>query len=215
MQVVALCLAAFGGLTLLLALSRGLAGRRWPSAGHALLGVSLLTGAALLWPVATELATYQDLRSTGRIAQVHCERTGSRSHRVTLTRMPGGQMQVFEVSGDEWRLDARTLTWRGLAVDLGLQPMYRLDRLSTRYSSTAKPGEAPPSSYRLSEETGEDVWAQVSTGARWSGRAVAQHAFSAWQPLAQGARYDLWFDSAGLQVGPANQAAIDALQARR
>jgi hypothetical protein len=214
MRAVAYFLAGSGGLTLLLALSRGLAGRRRASLGHALLGALLIAGAALLWPVAANLGTYQALRPGAAVAQVFCERTGSRSHRLTLTRLPGGRMQVFEVAGDEWRMDTRTLAWRGLAVELGLGPVFRLDRLSTRYLSATGPGDASPSSYRLSDEVGEDVWAQARTGSRWSRYAVAEHAYGPWSPLAQRARYELWFDATGLHVRPVNEAASGALQPR-
>jgi hypothetical protein len=214
MEAVAYFLAGSGGLTLLVALSRALAGRRTASLGHGVLGALLIAGAALLWPAAANLGTYQALRPGAAVAQVFCERTGSHSHRLTLTRLPGGRMQVFEVAGDEWRMDMRTLAWRGLAVEVGLNPVFRLDRLSTRYLSTATPGDASPSSYRLSDEVGEDIWAQARTGSRWSRYAAAEHVDGPWSPLAPRARYELWFDATGLHVRPANEAAADALRPR-
>jgi hypothetical protein len=39
-------------------------------------------------------------------------------------------MQVFDVRGAAWRLDARTLTWRGWALGLAGDPRYQLDRLT-------------------------------------------------------------------------------------
>jgi hypothetical protein len=215
MQALAYFLAVMGAVTLLLALSRGLAGRRLASAGHGLLGSALIGLAALIWPVAANLGTYQSWRPGTAVAQVFCERTGPRSHRITLTRWPGGHMQVFEVAGDEWRLDTRRLDWQGMVVDLGARPLYRLDRLSTRYVSAAGPGAAAPSSYPLSDEIGEDVWARARTGSQWSRHALAGHAFSPWLALAPRARYELWFSATGLQVRAANEAAASALQPRR
>jgi len=214
MQAVAIVLACFGALTLLVALSRWLAGRRWASAGHLGLAALLLTIAVPLQPVASNLATYQPRHIDRPVAQVFCERTASRTHRITLTRLPEGRMQVFEVTGDEWRLDARTLTWRGRAVDLGLQPGFRLNRLSTRFLRTTEPAGSSPSSYALSEEIGEDVWAQARTGTHWARYAVADHAYGPWRPLAQGARYEIWLDATGLQARPVNEAAATALQQR-
>src|SRR6185369_4724481 len=79
------------------------------------------------------LRTYERLLPRkALVAQVYCERAGTRGYRVTLTRMPNGRMQVFEMAGDEWQLDARTLVWRGRAAELGLQSGYRLDRLTAR-----------------------------------------------------------------------------------
>jgi hypothetical protein len=214
MQAVTIVLACFGGLVLLLALSRWLAGRRWACAGHLALALTLLLGAAWLQPVAANLATYQPWHAEAPVAQVHCERTSSRSYRVTLTRLPDGRMQVFEVAGDEWRIEARTLTWQGRAVDLGLRPGFRLDRLSTRFVRAAGPGEAAPSSYLLSEEQGEDVWAQARTGTVWSQYAVAEHALAPWLPLGDGARYELQFEKGGLVGRAINEAAAKALAAQ-
>jgi hypothetical protein len=214
MQAVVIVLACFGGLTLLVALSRWLAGRRWAAAGNLALAALLIAVAVLLQPVASNLATYQPRRIDRPVAQVFCERTASRTHRITLTHLPDGRMQVFEVTGDEWRLDARTLAWRGPAVDLGLKPGFRLDRLSTRFLRTTEPAGSSPSSYALSEETGEDVWAQARTGTLWARYAVADHAYGPWRPLAQGARYEVGFDAAGLQARPLNDAAATALQQR-
>jgi len=215
MKAVALILACFGGLTALLALSRWLAGRRWAAAGHLVLAALVITGAVQLWSVAADLATYGRLRPNQPVAQVACERTGSRTFRLTLTRLPTGRMQVFEIAGDQWRLEARTLAWRRQASALGLEPRFRLERLSTRFVRIPDPLSAPPSSYALAQASGDDLWAQARTGARWADYAVAGHAYGPWQPLAQGARFELWFDAAGLHARAANEAAANALAARR
>lgn len=213
MQVVTLALACFGIVVLLLALSRWLAHRRWASVGHLVLALALLLSAAWIRPVAANLATY-DVRLAQRpVAQIYCERTSSRSYRVTLTRLPGGHMQVFEVLGDEWRIDARTLDWRGPAVDLGLRASYRLDRLSTRFVREPE-SDTPPSSYLLSDDdTRTDVWAQARTGDFWSRYAHADHAYGPWQPLADGARFDVTFDRGRLAAHAANEPAAKALAA--
>jgi hypothetical protein len=207
LQAVSLVLACFGGLTLLIALSRWLAGRRWASLGHLLLTGILVYAAARLWPLAADLATYQPLQVNQPVAQVFSERTGSRTWRLTLTRLPSGRMQVFEIAGEQWRLDARTLGWRGPAATLGLQPRFRLDRLSTRFVRTGESAEPPPSSYTLVTDTGDDLWARARTGLDWAEHATAGHAYGVWRPLAQGARWEVWYDGKGLQARPANEAA--------
>ncbi|HEX7374798.1 MAG TPA: hypothetical protein VF277_07480 [Steroidobacteraceae bacterium] len=214
MQAVTIVLACFGGLVLLLALSRWLAGRRWACAGHLALAVALLLAAACIEPVAAHLATYQPRRGDAPVAQVHCERTSSRSYRVTLTRLPDGHMQVFEVAGDQWRLEARTLGWLGRAVDLGLRSGFRLDRLSARFVHAAESGAVAPSSYPLSEEQGKDLWAMARAGTVWSDFAVADQATTPWLPLADGARYELQFEQARLAARPINEAAAKAIAAQ-
>ncbi len=233
--VIALCVA-FGLLALLVSLSRWLAHRPWAAAGNLAVAVLLLLAAQQLWPPVLHLRTYERLRPKALIAQVHCERTGPSAYRVTLTRLPAGQMQVFEMAGDEWRLDVRTLEWTGRAARLGLHDRFRLDRLSGRYlrtelapedslaptPTTAKPAAAPPvpASYALSDEdeAGEDIWAQARTNSGWQAHVDARRAYSPWRPLAEGARYDVVMTRAHgkpdlvLEARPANEAAAKAMR---
>ena len=161
----------------------------------------LLLVAQRLWPPVLHLHSYESMRPKALIAQVHCERTGPSAYRVTLTRLPAGHMQVFEMSGDEWRLDVRTLVWTGRAAKLGLPDSFRLDRLSGRYLHTelapegaptatpaAKPAAATdrvpallvPASYALSDEevAGEDIWSQAWTDS--GGNVTSTPATPAW-----------------------------------
>lgn len=216
--VIALCVA-FGLLALLVALSRWLAHRPWAAAGNLAVGVGLLALAQWLWPPVLHLRAYERMpaKSSTVIAQVHSEKTGPGAYRVTLTRLPAGRMQVLEMAGDEWRLDARTLVWIGQAAQLGLPDSYRLDRLGGRYLQAT--AAAPPASYALSEEDepGEDIWSQARTaGSPWSRRLDARHAYSGWRPLADGARYDVSLvrppgaADPVLEARPANEAAAKA-----
>ena len=234
--VIALCVA-FGLLALLVSLSRWLAHRPWAAAGNLAVAVLLLLVAHRLWPPVLHLQTYESMQPRALIAQVHCERTGPSAYRVTLTRLPAGHMQVFEMAGDEWRLDVRTLVWTGPAAQLGLPDSFRLDRLSGRYLHTetasetastpaAAPGAKPaparlvPASFALSDEqeAGEDIWAQARTDSRWKTHVDARHAYGPWRPLAGGARYDISMTRAPgqaeavLDARPANEAAAKAMR---
>jgi len=219
-------LVVFALVALLLGLSRWLARRHWAAAGNVAIALLLLFIAHRYWPAAMHLRTYEPLPSNAMIAQVYCERTGPRAYRVTLTRLPDGRMQVYEMAGDEWRVDARTLVWRGRAAQLGLQPGFRLDRLSARYLSSG-PGDGadpavpvpPPAGYDLSDadEPGEDVWAQARTATRWEHALDADHAYGQWRRLADGARYDVWITRdrrsgrIAIDAQPGNEAATQVM----
>lgn len=238
--VIALCVA-FGLLALLLSLSRWLAHRPWAAAGNLAVALALLLAAQQLWPPVLHLKTYEKMRPKAHIAQVHCERTGPSAYRVTLTRLPAGRMQVFEMAGDEWRLDVRTLVWTGPAAKLGLHDRFRLDRLGGRYLRTERTPENPstatpaatkpaaagqpaptplvPASYALSDEdeAGADIWARARTQSWWQSHIDARHAYGPWRPLADGARYDVVMTRVPgnpdfvLEARPANEAADKAI----
>ena len=219
-------LVVFGLIALLLGLSRWLARRHWAAAGNVAIALLLFFVVHRYWPAAMHLQTYEDLPDNALVAQVHCERTGPQAYRVTLTRLPEGRMQVYLMSGDEWRLDARTLVWQGRAAALGLQPGYRFDRLVARYRS-AKPGDGadpdaplpPPTGFELSDtgEPGEDIWAQARTATRWEDSIIASHVYGPWRRLAEGARFDVWMrrdprtGKITLDARPGNEAAAKAM----
>jgi histidine ammonia-lyase len=97
---VAVVLAVFALIGLMLASSRWLAGRRLATAGHLLLTVGSAAGAMLLWPIAANLEAYDRLVPDQAAAELHFEnRVAARdAHAVP------GAIQVFELSGDQWRI---------------------------------------------------------------------------------------------------------------
>jgi hypothetical protein len=222
--VILVCLV-LGLVALLIAFSRWLAGRPWAAAGNAALGVALLLVVQHVWPAAANLRTYEPMPAkSAPVAQLRVERTGTRTYRITLTRLPAGRMQVFHATGDQWRLDARALFWSERAARLGLSPAYRLDRLGVRLSTAgeAAAGEAPPppdGGFDLAdrEEPGEDVWAQARTGVRWPRDLEASMLYGPWLPLADGARFDAALErvpgrrDARIVVRPAGEAGGEAM----
>lgn len=189
-----LVLAGFALVTALLAWSRWLAGRRWAAAGNLLMTLVAIWMVATVWPVAGDLATYQPMRSNQPVAEVFFEQAGARRYRATLTRLPSGRMQVFELEGDEWRLGARGLDWTPRAAALGLQPVYRLGILEAR-SATAEVGDVTrPTRFTLHEARGSDLWARIDAGSRWSAAAKALRIEGPWQPMAHGQRFNIRLD---------------------
>lgn len=206
-QALAIALACFGGLTLLIALSRWLARRRGAALGHLALAAVLLYGAAQLLPLARGLATYEPSRTGQPVAQLYSERTGSRTWRLTLTRLPSGRMQVFEVAGEEWRLDARVIRWTGRALRLGPTPRLRLERLATRFVGADAAGGAAPAHYPLAAGVPDEPWPRPRLGLDWRRHAAAESLDGTWRRLGQGARWEVWYDGKGLRTRPANAVA--------
>ncbi len=207
MQGVAVVVTCFALVALLLAWSRWLARRRLAAAGHVLMAIAATSGAVLVWSVLAGLESYERVLPDQPIAGLFFQKTGTQSFRATLTRLPAGRVQVFELNGDQWRLEARTLDWQGLAAHLGLSRMFRLERLSTRAS---RPLSGPPvavSSYGLGSHAGNDLWATARTRPGWMRHVHGGHADGPWQPLVDGALFSVWLDGTALRVDPANKAA--------
>ena len=57
--------------------------------------------------------------------------------------------RLLSMLGDEWQLDARVINWKPPATLLGLEPIYRLERLSGRYPDLVDERTAPRSVHAL------------------------------------------------------------------
>jgi hypothetical protein len=198
MRAPLLVLAGFTIIAALIAWSRWLSKRRWAAAGNLLLAVMAALVALLGWPVVRDLESYETAVRGQAIASVFVEKTGSRSQRVTLTRLPSGRMQVFELDGDEWRLLARELDWTSSATSLGFRRRYRLESLDSRDSSASGPSVA--TEVALAEDRGFDLWARARPGSIWSRFAVPRTRSMRWESLIDKARFRVYLADDGLMV---------------
>lgn len=213
-EAIAIVVAVFGGLLLLLACQRLLRARFLAAGGNALMGCLLLAGAALFFVVSLNLHTYARLTYEQPVAEIVFEQHSPQSYRATLTRMPTGEMQIFTLAGDEWQLDARVLKWKGWANLLGLDAQYRLERVSGRYRDIEQERTAERTVYALSENPGIDVWEMSTKHSRWLPFVDAVYGSATYMPMAQGARYQVALTQSGLIARPLNQqaAALNAPQ---
>lgn len=67
--------------------------------------------------------------------------------------------ESFKIYGDQWQLDASFLRWKGLAVSLGFDSKYRLDRLSGRYLTTNEQNSKPISAHDIAPKVWFDIFA--------------------------------------------------------
>jgi hypothetical protein len=215
LQALAAALAVYGAVALLLAADRNVRNRRPAAIGHLVVAVLLLGTAALLWPVGKAIATYEVGRRGQPIADLYFEQLEPARFRVTLTRLPEGRMQVFDVRGAAWRLDARTLTWRGWALEIGGDPRYQLDRLTGLASAGDGAEPQPMATYELGDPLGIAFWQRARSSEQWRHIVEARQVYGANVPMVDGARFLVAFDELTLRARPANATAIAAGSAER
>ncbi|HEY6643614.1 hypothetical protein [Povalibacter sp.] len=206
-DAIAIVIAVFGGLLLLLACQRLYRARFLAAGGSALMGFLLLACAALFFVVSLNLHTYARLTYEQPIAEIVFEGRGPQRYRATLTRMPGGEMQIFMLAGDEWQLDARVLKWKGWANLLGLDAQYRLERVGGRYRDIEQERHAQRTVYALSENPGIDLWEMSTNYPRWLPFVDAIYGSATYMPMAEGARYQVSLTQSGLIARPLNSQA--------
>jgi hypothetical protein len=211
MLAVAWVLGLFGLLAMLLALSRLLIGQRLAAWGHAALAATLLAMGVTTALVAADLGSYQPRAGERPVADVYFEQVATRRYRVTLTRLPGGRMQVFELAGDAWRIDARTIDFGGWAQAMGGRPGYRLDRLVAVERVAGSEEWAPTTGFALDARDGLDLWEWSRRTGRWHELLTAGHARSDELPMAGPSRFELWIVGERIDVRP-EQAVAEAAE---
>ena len=198
-----LVVAGFAILTTLLAWARWLAGRRWAAAGHLVMAATAAWIVAATWPVVRHLSDYGQAGRGQAVAELYFERSGAQRYRALLTRLPSGRTQVFDLAGDEWRLDVRFIEWSPRAGQLGLQPLYRLERLASRAIAprTDSPGTPqPPLEFALGVPRGSDPWSRPRPGPVWGAAASATTLPGPWQPMGDGRRFEVRLQDGALVV---------------
>ena len=194
----------FGGL------KRLFHGRFAAGGGRAIFGLLLFFVFAFAAAVAMNLRTYLRLTYEQPVATLSFNALGPQDFRVTLTDADGVN-RTAELRGDDWQLDARVLKWKGLATVLGLDPLYRLERLEGRYRSTAQEQHDYHSVLELSSGGGLDLWSLAQDHAGWLPWVDAGYGSATYLPMADAARYTVTLSPTGLVARPANAAAQAAV----
>lgn len=179
-----------------------------------LMGLLSLALAVLTVAIALNLYTYQVLVQEQPVAELRFEALAPQYYRVYL--LPStGPSRVFELRGDQWQIDARVLKWTGLANLLGMKTVYRLERLSGRYSNIQQERQGVHTVYALNRDRGVDLWSWVQDSERKLPWLDAEYGSAAYMPMADKARFRVSISNSGLVVRADNaiaQQAIDKWQ---
>jgi heme/copper-type cytochrome/quinol oxidase subunit 2 len=210
--VIIIGLIVFLGLLLFLAGIRRLwRGKSVSGSFQGLMGLLLITAAALAGTMSLNLYTYHRLIYEKPVAEIRFKARSPRQFWVFL--MPTDKNPiVLELRGDEWQMDARILKWRGFPLLLGLDTVFRLDRLSGRYRDIDQERKSPHTVYKLSEDPGLDIWAIARRYKKWIPWVDTIYGSATYMPMADGARYNVSLSTSGLLARPSNEKAQEAVR---
>lgn len=196
-----------------LALALGRASRRRPLAAmRSGLACCLFVGLGLLSTAAgMNLWTYHRLSFEQPVASLEFRQLGPQRYLARLIRETGEE-QDYEISGDQWQLEARVLKWRAPANLLGLDAQYRLERITGRYSDIESERSGLRSAHDLSAERGLDFWRITQRYPQLLPLVDARYGNAAYMPMANMARYQVSLTQSGLVARPDNDAAQQALR---
>lgn len=174
------------------------------------LGVFSAVLAAMLISFAIDLSGYEEWQESEVVAEISFVEFGPGIYIGRLSR-EGRKDRSFELHGDQWLLDARSIGWQGLIDKIGLSTIHRFDRLSARHM-------------RLSDDLGKDKYVYELGTSRFSIDTwkllhkvqvvipwmTPQYAPGITLPMAHNASYKISYQKNGLQVKPANSQATVA-----
>jgi hypothetical protein len=177
---------------------------------HGLLAVVFLLAATATWLLTASLRTYQRLTHEQVAGEILLKQTGERAFHATVT-LPDGTSRQFDLRGDEWQVDARVLKWHGLANVAGFDTVYRLERLSGRYTDIESERREPRTVYGLQAAGRFDPWSLARRYKPYLPWIDALYGSAAFLPMAEGALYEISVSQTGLLARPLNQAAKQAV----
>ncbi len=208
-KVAIIVFAALGVILFILGIQRLWRRRVLAGSLEGLVGLLLLAIAALMAAISINLYTYDRLTHESKIAEISFREIGPQHFGAIV--LFKDNTKILDLRGDEWQIDARVLKWHGLAVLIGFDTLYRLDRLSGRYRDIGRERTGLRTVHSLSEEQGLDLWMTARRYARWIPWVDAVYGSATYMPMVDGASYTVSVSSTGLLARPSNDIASKAV----
>ena len=104
------------------------------------------------------------------------------------------------------------LKWRPWANIIGYDSVYKLDRLSGRYSTLDDEVNKPRSLYSVTSEPGIDVFEQIKKRGGWLKAVDAYYGSGTYLPMGDGAVFEIRMSQTGLIGRAVNEAATEKLK---
>mgnify|MGYP000222880126 CR=1 FL=1 len=113
----------------------------------------VVTGTGLL--LLSNLYTFHRLTDESPIAELRFASSGPGEYQASIAYGDFCTPEHYTLRGDQWRLDAQFLKWRAWANLLGMDSMYRIERLGGRYREVAAENASQPQVHALHDRSGQ------------------------------------------------------------
>jgi hypothetical protein len=172
------------------------------SAGVAALGAIVLLG----------YFSYSRLVDEQLVSRVSFSRLSPDEYEARLM-IAGERDRFFVLRGDEWQIDAKIVTWKPPMTVLGLDPIFKLDRLSGRYADIDREQTETRTVHALAANDPTDLWQFAQRFPFLMPGVDAHYGTATYVPMADGARFDVSLSRDALIARPANEKAREAVGA--
>lgn len=158
----------------------------------------LLGGIAVALLFSSWLYTYHRLSHEELVAELGFERIGDALYRASVATGDLCRTGVYQLDGDQWRIDAQFVKWKPWANLLGLDAMYRLDRIEGRYRDLARQNAQRPLAYSLPRDTALDMVELAGAMGRLNFLLDASYGSSTYQDIDTAMVYRVYKTQSGL-----------------
>ena len=177
-----------------------------------LFGLMLVLLGCVSGLLALSLVQFYKLTTDESVARVEVRQQVEGQFQLTTTA-PGTGPKQYVLYGDQWQIDARVVRWKLPALMAGVPPLYRLERLSGRYSDVAREATGTRSVHALDDWPAPDLGSLKQSFPNWFPFVDVQFGSAAYMPLFDGAKYQVFMDPRGaLFIRPDGDATAEGLK---
>ncbi len=177
-----------------------------------LFGLMLVLLGCVSGLLALSLVQFYRLTTDEVVARIEIRQQAEGQFQITASAQGIGPKQ-YVLYGDQWQIDARVVRWKVPALIAGAPPLYRLERLSGRYSDAAREASATRSVHALDDWPAPDLGSLKKSFPNWFPFVDVQFGSGAYMPMFDGAKYQVFMDPRGaLFVRPDGEATTEGLK---
>jgi hypothetical protein len=168
----------------------------------------LLFGLAVLF--SSWYYTYHRLTAESLIAELTFERTGPQVYQAHLATGDRCTVRTFELYGDQWRIDSQFVKWKPLGTVLGLDPLYRLERIEGRYKQVGEQNTRTKRAYALDDDSAIDLVSLTEAMGPFNFLFDASYGSSTYSTMDPEYVYEVFETSSGIITRVGKRGAPDA-----
>ena len=211
-NIVAVLMVFTGILLLILSFSRLSQNRLISASIYGVLSPGLVLMAIVLIACSMNLYTYKRLGHEQDVAEIIFRQISPKNYSATLYFDNNRQGTEYVIAGDEWQLDARIIKWQSPVYLIGLDPLYRFERISGRYSDIETEKTGRRTVYSLTENQGLDIWSIAKKHPSWIPWIDAYYGSATYLPMNDGARFKITLSQTGLLARPINEPGKESIR---
>ena len=188
-----------------------LKGRALGTIFRAVPALLLLVIAITLTLGSLDITGYRQYLKETSVATLHFEQVSAQTYSVMLIDK-NNQRYYFQLNGDQWQMDARIIRWHPNLARVGFKPVYRMERLSGRYSDITQELDSKRTVYSIDiSNYGLDTWYWFRQ-MKWLHQWVdASYGSATYVPMIDGAIYEARIGYSGLSAHPLNDKSKQAV----